>query len=248
MRSALLVLGCVFLLAACGGRQQSIAPVTDSTPLGQRLDTIAKLHNSGQYDALRTQFAKNAKIQLPATPRGANVDAYIKAVQLEPYTISFDKQEFVYSMPGRATTRTTLSATAPARFNLKEVVTIDWLIEDGSWRIARIAVADWAPIVGTWRRGGQRGEGSIELRIQPGNSYVVYANDDYVVPAFRGSYTLEGNKITFTDTSAADSSNFSNAAGSYVFVRSTNGVNLRRVNDDNPWRNQRYDGDWNSAR
>lgn len=225
-----------------------MASASDSTPLGQRLDTVASLHNSGKYDAFRTQFTKNAIIQLPATPRGANVETYIKSVQLEPYTVSFGQQEFVYSMPGRATTRTTVAATAPARFSLKEVVTIDWVLDEGSWRIARMAVADWPPIVGTWRRGGQRGEGSIELRILPGNSYVVYAGDDYAVPAFRGNYSLEGNKITITDSSAADSANFSNTPGSYVFVRSATGVNLRRVNDDHPWRGPRYDGDWNSSR
>lgn len=247
MREAFLVLGCIVLFSACA-RQEAVAPATDSVPLGQRLNTVASLHNSGQYDAFRTQFAKNASIQLPASPRGANVETYIKAVKLEPYTIAFDKQEFVYSQPGRATTRTTLTATAPARFNLKELVTIDWLLEDGSWRIARIAVADWPPIVGTWRRGGLRGEGSLELRILPGNSYVVYAGDDFAVPAFRGNYSLEGNRITFTDSSAADSSNFSRSPGSYVYVRSANGVNLRRLNDDNAWRSQRYDGDWNSSR
>lgn len=247
MRKALAALGLVVLLTACAHKQP--APVAhDPVSLGQHLSHITTIHNSGRYEALRTEFAKNAVIQLPASPRGANLDTYISLVKLEPYTIAFDKQEFVYSMPGRATTRTTLTATSPGRFSLRETVTIDWILEDGSWRVSRMAVADWAPIVGTWRRSGPKGEGSIELRVLPGGSYVVYAGDDFAVPAFRGSYTLEGNKITFTDSSAEDSSKFSKEPGVYAYTRTSTGINLRTSSDENPWRNQRFDGDWTSAR
>lgn len=247
MRKALVVLATIALLSACAHREPTVQ-VTDPLSLGQHLDAVTSAHNSGHYDALRPHFAKNATIQLPASPRGSNVETYIQQVKLEPYTVKFDKQEFVYSIPGRATTRTALVATSPGRFSLREVVTIDWVLEEGTWKIARMAVADWPSIVGTWRRGGPRGEGSLELRILPGGSYVVYARDDYAVPAFRGSYTLEGNRITLTDSSANDSSQFSKEPGSYVFVRSANGVNLRKVEDGNPWRTARFDGDWNSSR
>lgn len=236
-----------FLLLMAGGLVSSCAhrPVpVEFVDFDQQLATIAEFHNSGQYDALKTHFTKTATIRLPATPRTGNIDAYVEGLRNAPYTIKFGPTEVVYSMPGRATTRSTATIHAPARLNLQERLTIDWLLEDGYWKISRIAVADWSPIIGTWRRGGLKGEGSLELRIQPGGNYQLFVKDDYTMPAFKGTYTLEGNKITLTDTSSYDGSLYQPVPGSYLFVRTSSGLNFRKIDEENTWRSERFDGDW----
>ena len=232
-------------MASCAHHE--VAP-TDNTPLNQRLTTIAAMHNSGDAAAFKSYFAKGATIQLPATPRFANVDHYLQALAADPYTIAFSNTEIVYSLPGRSATRSVMTANSPGRINLQEQVTVDWVMEDGYWKISRIAVSDWPTIIGTWRRNGLKGEGTIELRILPGNTYLVYIGEDYTLPAFRGHYTLEGNKIIFADLSANEAKNYQAGSGSYIFTRTSTGMNFRRVEEGNTWRSERYDGDWILAR
>lgn len=244
-----LVRGLFVLLAAGFVASCAHRPVqVEFVDFDQQLATVASLHNSRQYEALKTHFADAATIRLPATPRTGNINAYIEGLEKAPYTINFGATEVVYSMPGRATTRSTAAIHAPARLNLQEKVTIDWVLDDGYWKIARIAVADWSPIIGTWRRGSVKGEGSLELRIQPGGTYQLYVKDDFSMPAFKGTYTLEGNKITFTDTSSYDGSLYQPVPGSYLFLRTSSGLNFRRINEENTWRSERFDGDWMAAR
>jgi hypothetical protein len=233
---------CSALLVGCAGRAPEPAPA--DLPFDQRLGAVTALHNSGQYDALRTHFTKDAVVQSPVTPRSASLDTYLSALAADPYALSFAGTETIYSLPGRAVTRSQGTASSPGRFSLKETVTVDWRLEDGHWRIARLRFPEWPAVMGTWRKSGLKNEGSIELRILPGGTYVVFTRDDYFSPAFRGRYRLEANKITLTDTSANDPRDLQPGEGSYFYLRDANGITLRKVEDQNTWRDERFEGAW----
>lgn len=239
------------LFALAGGliscaSQEVAAPGSgdDNLPFDQRLASLAALNNARQYDALASHFTKDATVQSPVTPRGTSIAQFLRAAAAEPFDLSFSQTEIVYSFPDRATTRSEATVSAPAKFNLKERVTVDWRREDGYWRISRLIFPDWPSILGTWRRGGLRNEGSLELRILPGGTYIVYIAEDYSVAEYRGIYTLEGNKITFADTSSNDPRNFQSGPGSYIFQRNATGLTFRKVDEENTWRAERYEGAW----
>jgi len=240
------LLACVLAVTACAHRADP--PPQELIPFGEQLSNFAALQNSGRFDELRSHFTKEATIQSPVTPQPAGVDRYLRAVAAEPYTLTIRQTEVVYSFPGRAMTQSDVVASAPARFNLPERLMVEWRLEDGYWRIARIAYADWSPIIGIWRRGGLKNEGALELRVMPGGSYVVYRAEDYSAPAFRGRYRLEGNKITLADTSAFEAKQFQNGEGGYLFVRTPTGLTFRKVGDENAWRAERFDGAWTAVR
>jgi hypothetical protein len=244
LRSAFSLLGCA-LLFACAHRERSF--VGDGIPFDERLIQFQALHNRSAIEDLRLYFTKNATIQSPITPRPASVEKYLNALKAEPYQLVFTRIEVVYSLPRRAATRSNVLASAAGRFNLNERVTVDWRVEDGHWRISRIAFSDWSPVVGSWRRSGLKREGSIELRILPDGNYIVYVGGDYTAPQFRGRYRLEANKIIFTDTSSIDPERLQGGEGSYLFVRTATGIDLRKVEDENSWRAERYEGLWSSA-
>ena len=244
-RSPILLISSL-LLVACAQREKLF--VDDQVPFDQRLITFQALHNSLQIKELKAYFTKNALIQSPLTPRAAGPDKYLETLAAEPYYLSFSDTQVVYSLPRRAATRSDVVASAAGRFNLKERVTVDWQVEDGYWRISRILFSDWSPIVGTWRHSGLNREGSIELRVLPDGTYLVFLAEDPSAPAFRGSYRLEGNKIIFVDTSSSDPQKLQSGEGSYLFVRTATGVDLRKVQDENTWRSERFEGIWSAAR
>jgi hypothetical protein len=244
LRSLFPLLSCV-LVASCAHRERPF--VGDRVPFNERLMQFQSLHNRTVTDELRLFFTKTATIQSPITPRPASVEKYLQVLKGEPYQLVFTRIEIVYSLPRRAATRTDAVATAPGRFHLKERVTFDWQVEDGYWRISRIAFSDWSPVVGSWKRSGLKREGSIELRILPDGNYIVYVGSDYTAPQFRGRYRLEANKIFFTDTSSIDPQQLQGGEGSYLFVRSATGIDLRKVEDENSWRAERYEGRWSAA-
>jgi hypothetical protein len=233
------------LLASCAHRGPQ--PVADRVPFDQRLSDFQALHNDVQVEGLRAYFTKDASIQSPLTPRPAGVEKYLSALKAEPYQLSFSRTDLVYSLPRRAATRSEAVARAPGRFDLKERVTVDWRVDGGYWRISRIAFSDWSPIVGTWRRSGPGREGLIELRVLPDGNYLVFVAGDYSVPAFRGRYRLERNHVAFADTSANDFQQLQTAEGSYVFVRTPTGIDLRKIQDENAWRTERFEGPWTAA-
>ena len=243
MKCGLLILLVVW--TSCAHRKES--SVQEFIPFGERLAAFVSLQNSGRFDQLRTHFTRTASIQSPVTPQGAGVDRYLRALAAEPYTLTVKSTEVVYSFPNRAMTQSQIVASAPARFNLQERLTVEWHMEDGHWRIARMIYTDWPAIVGTWRRSGLKNEGSIELRVMPGGSYVVFTAEDYSAPAFRGRYRLDSNKITLADTPAYEARQFQAGEGSYIFLLTPTGVNFRKVDDEHPWRSERYDGAWTSA-
>lgn len=235
----------VAALASCAHRDPAPS-TTDQEPFDQRLGHFAGYHNSRQAEQLRTYFTKDATIQSPVTPRSAGVAQFLSALAAEPYTISFSNTETIYSLPGKAVTRSAGTANSPGKFTLKETITVDWRLEDGYWRIARLRFTEWPSIIGTWRRSGLKNEGSIELRVLPGGTYAVYTDDDYTMPAFKGRYRLEGNKISFSDTGSNNPREFQPVEGSYLYVREGNGVSLRKVSDENTWRTERFDGSWSA--
>jgi hypothetical protein len=230
------------LLASCA--QHGAPPVADRVPFDQRLSSFQSLHNGVQTEELRAFFAKDASIQSPLTPRPASVEKYLSALKAEPYQLAFGRTEVVYSLPRRAATRSEVIARAPGRFDLKERVTVDWRVDEGYWRISRIVFSDWSPMVGTWRRSGPGREGFIELRVLPDGSYLVFAAGDFTVPAFRGRYRLERNTIAFADTSANDPQQLQTNEGSYSFARTPTGIDLRKIQDENSWRAERFEGLW----
>jgi hypothetical protein len=239
-----MLLICSLLLVACAHREKPA--VDDRVPFDQRLIDFQSLHNSVRIEELRAYFTKDAMIQSPLTPRSARAEKYLQALAAEPYNLVFTRTEVVYSLPRRAATRSDVVASAAGRFNLKEHVTVDWRVEDGYWRISRILFSDWSPIVGTWRHSGLNREGSIELRVLPDGNYLVFLAEDSSAPAFRGSYRLEGNKIIFVDTSSRDPQQLQSGEGSYLFVRTATGVDLRKIQDDNAWRTERFEGVWSA--
>ena len=216
-------------------------------PFTERLKHFETLHNSVQIEDLRSYFTKEARIQSPLTPRSSGVDRYLSALKAEPYSLEFTKTEVVYSLPERVATRSEIAARAAGRFDLKERVIIEWRVKDGYWRIARISFSDWSPIVGTWRRSGLGREGSIELRILPDGNYLVYLAGDYSEPEFRGRYRLEGNSLVLEDSAAKDPQQLQRTEGRYRFVRTATGMDFRKVQDENPWRTERFEGLWTAV-
>ncbi|HEY5742935.1 MAG TPA: hypothetical protein VIS99_10375 [Terrimicrobiaceae bacterium] len=239
------LLFCSIILFACAHREKPF--FSDGVSFDQRLHGFESLHNTAKTEELRPYFTKNATIQSPITPRPASVEKYLTALKAEPYHLGFARTEVIYSFARRAATRSDAVAGAVGRFNLKERVAVDWQVEDGYWRISRIVFSNWSPIVGTWRRAGQKREGSIELRVLPDGNYLVYLGGDYTAPQFRGRYRLEANKIVFEDTSSSDPAQLQRGEGSYLFVRAAAGIDLRKIQDENPWRSERYEGVWSSS-
>lgn len=236
---------CGLVLAACAHRQPVLQG--DRMPLIERLKHFETLHNSVQIEDLRSYFTKEARIQSPLTPRSSGVERYLSALKADPYHLKFIKTEVVYSLPERVATRSDIVARAAGRFDLKERVIIEWRVKDGYWRISRISFSDWSPIVGTWRRSGPRREGSIELRILPDGNYLVYLAGDSSEPEFRGRYRLEGNSIILEDSSAKDPQQLQRTAGSYLLMRTATGMDFRKVQDENPWRAERFEGPWTAV-
>jgi hypothetical protein len=240
-----ILLTCAAFLAGCSHHEK--APSGNQTSFAQRVSHFQTLHNNLQVDELRSYFTKDARIQSPVTPRSGGVEKYISALQAEPYSLQFNNTEVVYSLPRRVATRSEVVARAAGRFDLKERVILEWRADDGYWRISRISFSDWPAIVGTWRRSGLKREGSLELRILPDGTYAVYLSGDYSEPEFRGRYRLESNNIFFADTSAKDPQELQRAEGRYGFVRTSTGIELRKVEDENPWRTERFDGMWSAV-
>ena len=220
MRYPILLIGSL-LLAACAHREKLF--VGDRVPFDQRLADFQSLHNRGQIKELRAYFYQERDDSIAFDAARGKLRKVSASAGGGAVHTGFQRTEVVYSLPRRAATRSDVVASAAGRFNLKERVTVDWRVEDGYWRIARILYSDWSPIVGTWRHSGMNREGSIELRVLPGWKLSRFPCGDPSAPAFRGSYRLEGNKIIFVDTSSSDPQKLQSAEGSYLFVRTADG-------------------------
>ena len=247
VRFVLAVSAVVLAFSSCAHRPPEPV-VTDPTPLDKKLEQFTSVQNRLKFEELRPFFAKDATVQSPITPRPVSADTYLKALAVEPFGLQFTNTEMVYGFPTRAVTRSDVVAGAPGKFNLKERVTVDWRLEDGSWRIARIVYPAWSSLLGTYRRGGLRNEGSLELRLMPGGKYTVYTAENFSAPEYRGDYVVDGNRLTLTDTGANEPRNFQGGAGVYVLTRTSTGMNFQKVAEDNTWRDERFEGLWMIAR
>lgn len=231
------------LFSSCAHRPAE-PEVTDNTPLDKKLEHFAATQNRLKFEELRPYFTRDATVQSPITPRPVGVDAYLRALAVEPFGVHFSNTEMVYGFRTRAVTRSDAVAGAPGKFNLRERVTVDWRVEDGSWKIARIVYPQWSSLLGTYRRSGLRNEGSLELRIMPGGKYTVYTAENYSMPEYRGDYTIDGNRLSLTDTGANEPRSFQGGTGVYTLTRTSTGMNFQKVSEDNTWRDERFQGDW----
>ncbi len=233
------------LVSSCAGRD----PGSGATiPLDQQLSHFITLQNARSVDEMRTHLAPGAIIQSPVSQRGANVDRFLSAYAASAYTTTIHSTELIFSLPERAVTRSEVTVSQPGQYSMKEQMVVDWVFKDSAWRISRIRFPGWSSFLGTWRRAGARGEGSIELRLLPGDTYLVFLKDQTSLPAFRGKYTIEGNLVTLTDFSADDPSALDRGEGRYRITRTSTGASFVKVEDANIWRSERFDGPWTASR
>ena len=244
MRYTPLILSSLILFA-CAHRESP--PLDDRIPFDQRLGQFQSLHNSSRTQELRAYFTKGAMVQSPLTPRPASVEKYLQTLAAEPTkSISARRR---WSIPCRGERPPQRGYGGCPRAVQLERARHRRLARGGRyWRISKIVFSDWSPIVGTWRRAGLKQEGSIELRLLPDGNYLVFLADDNLQPAFRGRYRLEGNRMMFADFSSKDPQQLQTGEGSYLFLRTAAGLDLRKVQDENPWRGERFEGVWQASR
>lgn len=181
-------------------------------------------------------------------PRPGPPDAYLSALLAEPFNMQISDTHVLYANETGAKTRGSARLFAPARFSINERIEVLWKLVDGQWKIAELDYPQWPPFVGTWRKAGPRGEPSIELRLMPGDGYLVYTGEDRLVPTFRGQYRVQNDTIFLTDTSAEDSSALDTAEGRYAITVLGTNAQLRKISDGNSWRANRFDGTWSASR
>lgn len=232
------------VLTGCSSAPKEAYPSVPPVALNQKLKDFARLHNQRNFDALTHFFASNASLQSPSMPRPGNGDQYVKQLLQEPFSMEILQTDLVYSTPTTALTRGTAKIFAPGKFSLTERIDVNWVVENGDWRIRSLEFTNWSNLLGTWKRAGLRGEPSIELRILPGGTYLVFAANDRVNPTFRGRYAIEGNHITMADNGADDPRTLQTGEGVYVITRTGNTAFFRKLSDANTWRSERFEGDW----
>jgi len=128
----------------------------------------------------------------------------------------------------------------------EHVMNITWRFFEGQWRIEKIDISNWSPIFGAWSRKGLGGnEPDIELRLLPNNTYVVFADQERILPTYRGTYKLDGDSLAFTETWRADGKPLVRGVGRYTFVVKKNSLELKKDNDPHRWRGDRFAGKWN---
>lgn len=248
LAALLLSLPLIAFLTGCGGGQRADDWSLPAQPLDRSLEQFAAFHARRDFSAMRAMLASQAVLDSPVMSAPGNAEAYIRAFQAEPFSLRVSNTEILYSTPRGAKTRSRVQAHRPASFSFNDKLDVVWQFEDGAWRISRMNYVDWSPMIGTWRRAGPRGQPSLELRILPGGNYLLFADRDRSYASFRGTYTIDRGTITLTDTSAADSSELDRSAGRYRFVVSGSRVDLKRIDDENGWRAERFDGLWSAAR
>lgn len=238
-----LVLLCA-ALASCAHRAQTAS--SNHVPLDQQLNEFARMVNAGQFDMARTHLAKGAAIQSPVSLRILSTEAFLASAKEKPFQWTFSNTEILYSTQISAHARSTANISVPGRPALSEPASVDWRFEDGFWRIYRIEFPNWPQILGDWKRSGMRGEGYMTLQIMPGGAFILFADDDFTLPALKGTYSIQSNQITFTDTYAG-SKTFGRGVGVYRFIFGAGrSLTLQKISDDNAWRSERFAGPWST--
>lgn len=231
-------------LASCAHQEVEQVRYGVALPLDQTLANFSHSFNAGQFDAVRPLFAKGALIQSPVTPNSAPLDTFLARAAQRRFQWNFTDTEILLSMRESARTRGLARMLSPGKFSILEAVTVNWQLEDGAWKISRIEFANWPPLLGEWKRSGLRGEPTILLTIQPGGTFSVSAEEDRTSPSLRGRYQLLANKIIFMDDLSSDPKRFKTGLGSYLFSSSGRTLTLSKVEDENSWRSDRFDGIW----
>lgn len=248
----LTTVGCLSVMAlamtGCSSTPKVAYPAEPPVALNQKLKDFARLHNQRNFDALMPYFASGAVVQSPSMPRSGNGDQYIKRMLDEPFSLEVVQTDLVYSTPTTALTRGTAKVFSPGKYSMTERIDVNWVVENGDWKIRSLEYTDWSPLLGSWKKANLRGEPSIELRLMPGGNYLVFAANDRVNPTFRGKYAIEGNHITMADTGADDPRSLQTGEGVYVINRSGQTAFFRKLSDANTWRSERFEGDWASHR
>jgi hypothetical protein len=241
------VLAVGVLWGCCASREAVQEPPPPAKPIGQVLAEFAAAHGRRDLEGIRSHFAEGSRLRSPAMPRPGDPEGYLRAMLAEPFTMAVSGTEVLYANALGAKTRSRVRLSAPARFSIDGRLEVIWSLEDGRWKIREIEYPDWPMFVGTWRKAALRGEESIELRILPGGTYLVYAERDRTVPSFRGSYEATAGTISFTDTSASSSANLDTSEGRYAVVVSRTNADFRKISDSNRWRTDRFGGVWTAA-
>ncbi len=236
------------ILSGCGTSPEPAPPPEPILPLDRQLANFASAHNSQNFNAVASGFSSTASVKSPAMPRRGTPKDYMTALIAEPFRMEISDTEILFANKIGAKTRSRVKLSSPARYSLDEPLEVLWEFENGQWRVQEIDFPAWPPFVGKWKKAGQRGEASMELRLIPGGQYLVYADRDHSLPTFRGRYRFEGNTLFLTDTSAADSGDLSTEEGRYVVVISGPSAEFRKVEDENRWRADRFEGTWTSSR
>jgi hypothetical protein len=216
-------------------------------PLNVRLAEFASFHNQQNLEAVGSFFSTGASVRSPAMPRRGSPAAYLTALKSEPFRMEISGTEILFANQMGAKTRSRVRLSSPARFSLDEPLEVLWRFENGQWKIQEIDFPAWPAFLGTWKKAGPRGESSIELRIMPGGQYLVYADRDRTLPTFRGRYQSDGNTLSLVDSSAADSSQLSTEEGRYVVIITGPSASFRKLEDENRWRADRFEGTWTSS-
>ncbi|GAB4170632.1 MAG: hypothetical protein Fur0032_09610 [Terrimicrobiaceae bacterium] len=243
----LVLLGALFLSGCSGPSPDATISSTrqgTAEPLDARLAKFASLHASRDVDRLAEFFMAGARLTSPVMARPSGPAEYASSLLANPFNMEVSNTRILYANQMGAKTRSSVRVSAPARFSVADQLDVRWKYDGGRWKIQEIDYVNWSPVIGNWRRAGQRGEPSIELRILPGGTYLVYADRDRSVPTFRGSYVLEAGMIRLTDTSAANAADLDRSEGRYVFFVTPTSLELRKSSDDNRWRAERFEGIW----
>ena len=223
-------------------------PAAPLQPLSERVAGFSAAHSRRDGEGIKSYFAASGKAASPSMPKAGAPEEYVKNFLADPFRIEIGQTEVLFANQAGAKTRSRARLSSPARFALDEQVEILWRLEGGQWKIAELEYPGWPAIAGTWRKSGNRGEPSMELRILPGGTYSVYADSDRSIPTFRGRYSVDSGTLVLADSSAADSSDLNTAEGRYALVITRTNAEFRKISDDNRWRSERFEGIWTSSR
>lgn len=163
------------VLTACGSSPELVPPPEPILPLDRQLANFAAAHNTQNFNAVASGFSSTASVKSPAMPRRGTPKDYMAALMAEPFRMEISDTEILFANKIGAKTRSRVRLSSPARYSLDEPLEVLWKFENGQWRVQEIDFPAWPPFVGKWKKAGQRGESSIELRLIPGGQYLIYA-------------------------------------------------------------------------
>jgi len=197
----------------------------------ERVKNFAAAHGKGEKALAEFFLPKAGETYIASLPDG--------------YKIQISNTEITTVGKASMTTRSRVKARIGKQQSIERSMNITWKFFDGQWHIEKIAMHDWMPLFGAWNcRGLGTSEPDIELRFLPNHTYVVFADHERVLPSFRGTYTIDGDKLTFTETWRADGKPLIRAVGRYTYTVTKNSLELKKEDDPHRWRGDRFTGMW----